>query len=65
MASKLARHELETGGLPRMRATCDGCHVETELVVIGRSYVHCPECGTTSRWHVIDDESAGLHLPPA
>ncbi len=61
MASKLARHELETGGLPRLRATCDGCGLEGELVVIGHTYVHCPDCGTTSRWSVIPEDH--LRLP--
>jgi hypothetical protein len=42
----------------KVRALCDGCDRETELVMSSGGYVTCTECGTTREWQVVPTPGA-------
>lgn len=47
------RHGLLPEAHRKVRARCDGCERETELVISRGGYVTCSECGTVRRWTVL------------
>lgn len=54
MKARLARSGFDTSGLRHLRAHCDGCDRETDMVVLSREYCHCMECHATNHWRVAD-----------
>ncbi|MGE0351938.1 MAG: hypothetical protein AB7I33_00215 [Gemmatimonadales bacterium] len=54
MKARLARSGFDTTGLKHVRAHCDGCDRETDMVVLNREYWHCTECNTINRWRLHD-----------
>lgn len=50
MGVRLARSGLREEPWQTVHAPCQGCGNVVDLQVIDSSHLHCPECGTRSRW---------------
>lgn len=52
---RLARSSAGEGRFARLHALCSGCDRETEMIVVGASYLWCTECGSTNASRLWDE----------
>jgi hypothetical protein len=55
--AKVAKLGLRPEVHKKVKAVCDGCDRETELVMSSGGYVTCTECGTIRQWKVAGSQA--------
>ena len=59
MVARIVRNGLSLDGLRTLPAKCPECGRETEMVLYGKGYAACSECGRPARWTVDHAEPMG------